>query len=117
MMRKRIDLNQPAKMIVSPDLIAQQDWRMSWKHRISSIGTVFAKVNLTTNAEASSAVESVAENAAHEVWRLGAKRPKRSPRRMSSDSRLPAFHRTGTLGRDVGTPHRLRRVLQFPGRI
>jgi len=25
MIRKRIDLNQPAKMIISPDLIAQQD--------------------------------------------------------------------------------------------
>jgi predicted PurR-regulated permease PerM len=94
-----------------------------------------ARENLTTDAEASSAVESVAENAAHEnlpilskenlppgwrvnipcsawadaassmkpprscwlssrrrmVWRRGSKGPKRSPRRMSFDSRPPAL--------------------------
>src|SRR5258708_29999147 len=52
MMRKRIDLNQPAKMIISSDLIAQQDWRTRWKHRISRIGTVFDNLHRQATDEA-----------------------------------------------------------------
>src|ERR1700681_211446 len=45
-------------------------------------------------------------------------RPGWSSSPVNEESQAPfRFHRNRTLGRYVGTPHRLRSVLQFPGRI